>query len=464
MPSYKEESFLVVHPGSCHTLFSLGVRDSLSPPQFRIPSVVYRDTVGEFSVLACEGSEPVYPIVAQRIVHVDAFNYLLKVILQSILSSNPLLTIAQVPLLIVCPANAWLRVSLEIVTKYVFEVLEFSAFNTIDAAVAATIAVGAGPSALVINVGKDSFLATPVVASRSIRSATITAKGDGGDALLQCIKRLLPRLTLPQIEAFKALGIYQVLSHRHAGFYSMADLADPVANEESEDVDDDFNVARLVAESGDSAAAIAAAVDDAAHHAKPNHELEQNSFVYEGTRISIGKERFQGTDELVDTWARAAYTALSRIPNMDRRQECYENVVCVGGTFHVPGLKEALVARMTSLYVSGHAIAAATGAKSSAQQAQRAIAAYQLTDDAMPDTGLATGQVPTAVRLAKFPDYFSEWKKPKHCGGLWNEAYFLGAEIYAKQIFTNANHGRELFVDSDMYREKGPQSVWAVAM
>lgn len=464
MPSYKEESFLVVHPGSCHTLFSLGVRDSLSPPQFRIPSIVYRDASGDFSVQPRQGCDSVYPIVAQRIVDVDAFNYLLKVILQSILASNPLLTIAQVPLLIVCPADAWLRVSLEMVTKYVFEVLEFSAFNTIDAAVAATIAVGAGPSALVVNVGRDTFLATPVVASRSIRLATYTANGQGGEALLQNIKRLLPRLSAQQIEAFKALGIYQVLSHRHAGFYSMADLADPVPNDETTDMDDDFNVARLVAESGDSAAAIAAAVDDAAAHAKPNHELEQNSFMYEDSRITIGKERFQGTDDLVDAWARAAYTALSRIPNMDRRQECYDNVVCVGGTFCIPGLKDALVARMTALYVSAHAIAAAQGAKGSAQQAQRAIAAYQLTDDVMPDTGQATGQVPTAVRLAKFPDYFSEWKKPKHKGGLWDEAYFLGAEIYAKQIFTNANHGRELFVDSDMYREKGPQSIWAVAM
>lgn len=43
---------------------------------------------------------------------------------------------------------------------------------------------------------------------------------------------------------------------------------------------------------------------------------------------------------------------------------------------------------------------------------------------------------------------------------------FLGGEIYAKQIFSGGSHhhNKELFIGSEMYEERGPQSIWDVSI
>lgn len=93
-----------------------------------------------------------------------------------------------------------------------------------------------------------------------------------------------------------------------------------------------------------------------------------------------------------------------------------------------------------------------------------AIVAYQQAEELNESNGESNfilSQVPTAIRTAKHPDYFPEWKQPKEKGGSWEDVYFLGAEIYAKQIFGgNSNQGGELFLDADGYEERGPQGIW----
>ena len=60
----------------------------------------------------------------------------------------------------------------------------------------------------------------------------------------------------------------------------------------------------------------------------------------------------------------------------------------------------------------------------------------------------------------KYPDYFPEWKN-KGKSGSWHDVYFL-VKFIVKQIYSGSSHhhGKELFVGSDMYEERGPQSIW----
>lgn len=138
MPLYKEECFLVVQPGSEFTIFSFGLQDSLAPPQYKIPSIVYQDpTTKQYKAT---NDEPnlleIRPIHLSKIVNLDAFNYLLKVILQSVISKNPIITINQIPLLLIKPSLTWSRSQIEYITKYVIESLEFTAFNVVDISLA----------------------------------------------------------------------------------------------------------------------------------------------------------------------------------------------------------------------------------------------------------------------------------------------------------------------------------------
>ena len=153
MPLYKEDNFLIIYPSSRFTVFSFGLSDSLSPPQFKIPSVVYRNTTtNEFQSTSNDQTTEIYPIVQNKIVNLDAFNHLLKIILQSIINDHPTVTINQIPMLLIIPSLTWSRNSLEYITKYVIESLEITAFNIVDLSLAATFGAGQLTSSTVVYV------------------------------------------------------------------------------------------------------------------------------------------------------------------------------------------------------------------------------------------------------------------------------------------------------------------------
>ena len=77
-----------------------GLSDTLSPPQFKIPSIVYQDSITkqyQATNNSENATEEIYPIIESKIVNLDAFNYLLKIILQSVIANHPTITINQIP-------------------------------------------------------------------------------------------------------------------------------------------------------------------------------------------------------------------------------------------------------------------------------------------------------------------------------------------------------------------------------
>lgn len=456
MPLYKEECFLVVQPGSEFTIFSFGLQDSLAPPQYKIPSIVYQDpTTKQYKAT---NDEPnlleIRPIHLSKIVNLDAFNYLLKVILQSVISKNPIITINQIPLLLIKPSLTWSRSQIEYITKYVIESLEFTAFNVVDISLASTFGVGSTTSSVVVNVGKDYIQVVPVLGYQAIKFSGRYLTGAGGSTINQDLQKLLPEFTESQIEDLKVSGIYEVLNTHESSFYSLADL-NKTGNDEEQ-----FDVAKLVAD-GDIAKL--EGEEEEEEEKKSNHELGTNFFIDSKTseKVSVGKERFQGSTTLVKLISDTVYNSLSNIPDSEKRQECYDNLIFIGSTFKIPGLKEAILLKLSQDYL----VKEPTSGRSKASDSNgvnSAILAYQQAEEMTDTEGSSNlAQVPNSVKLAKYPEYFPEWKKPKERGGSWEDVSFLGGEIYAKQIFSNnSNHGRELFVDSDVYEESGPQSIW----
>lgn len=483
MPLFRESSFLVVHPGSQHTIFSFGLQDSLSPPQYKIPSVVFQDpNTKEYKSKKedeDDNSIEIHPIKRSNIVDLDGFNYLLKIILQSVINNNPIVTINQIPLLLVVPSLTWSRANIEYITKYVIESLEFTAFNIIDLAIAANFGIGSSSTSCVINVGYESCQILPVIGYQAIKYAGAHLQGIGGKTIDDEVKNLLPELSDNQIEALKTSGIFEALNEHNSTFYSMTELNTIGDNNDSEE---EFDVAKLVTEQNgiDKQTKEAKEVkegedeekdkkeDEEQEEEKTNNELEKNFFLDPDTKekIFVGKERFQGTSNFIAKIAEAIHESLLAIPDLEKRQECYDNLIFVGSTFKIPGLKQALLIKLSTEYLVRTPGESAENDETSIVNS--AIAAYQQAEelkDSNGESNFILSQVPTSIKAARHPDYFPEWKQPKEKGGSWEDVYFLGAEIYAKQIFGgNSNQGGELFVDSDVYEEMGPQGIWNVTI
>lgn len=455
MPLFREENFLIIHAGSEETLFLFGLQDTLFPPQYKIPTVVYLDkSTNEYHFTNTGDLEEIHPIQLSRIVDVEALQALIKFILQTIIARHPILTINQVPLLLIVPSNSYSRLTVELITKFVFENLELTAFNIFDLSVAASYGIGATSSALVVNIGHEATQIVPVVGGTTIKFAS-KRLNVGGKTIDDALKGLLPRLTAPQITALKRSAIFEVLHEDQNAFYSLDDLA--AKSEEGE-----FDVAKIVVEGENG---IVPGGSPEGSESKKNSEIQSNSFMFGDQKILVEKERFMGTNELINAISEGIYESLKLVPDLEKRHECYDNIVIVGGTSNIAGLKQAIVLKLNQNYLNRPP----TGKKAKGEPAavNSAIAAYQLTDETG-DGSTEHGGNPkllTSIKLAKFPEYFPEWKEPKFKGGSWADVYVLGGEIYAKQIFGgNSNHGGDSFIDTDIYEERGPQAIWDVCL
>jgi actin-related protein 9 len=456
MPLYKEDHYLTVHPGSEWTLFSFGLQDSLAPPQFKIPTRVYQDShTKEYKATYKSDFIEINPIKAGKIIDLDGFNYLLTIILQSVISKNPILTINQIPLLLIVPTLTWSRMQIEYITKFVMESLELTAFNIIDLSLASTFGIGSIANSLVVNVGHENVQIVPILGFQTVRFASKYIAGIGGKTIDEQIKKTLPNLTEQQIIDFKSSGIFEVMNDQKTeAFYNNAELKTHPSKPDEED--DDFDVAKIVTEIDSENGK----QNQEEKPVAPNNELEKNYFIDSKTneKIWIGKERFQGTIELIQVIIDAIYKCLSLIPDIEKRQECYDNLILVGSTFKIPGLKQQLVLKLAEKYL----VTEFEENTDKSNGINSTIAAYQQAEELNETEASNLPQVPHSIKLAKYPEYFPEWKKPKDLiKSSWNDVYFLGAQIYAKQIFSsNSNHGKDLFVDSDVYEERGPQSIW----
>ncbi|CCG22068.1 Arp9 protein [Candida orthopsilosis Co 90-125] len=459
MPLYKEDNFLIIQPGSEYTLFTFGLKDSLSPPQFRIPTVVYKEQdTNQYLSTPSDNTTEINPIKLGKIVDLDAFNALIQIVLSSVIQQHPILTINQIPLLIIVPSLAWSRRQLEYVTKFVFETLEITAFNILDLSLGATFSFASTVNSIVVNIADDNVQIVPVIGYQSVKFAGEYIPGKGGITLDEELKIKFPNFTPQQIEDLKFSGIFEFLLE---GEESIGDI-NPDADMDTEDPSE-FDVAKVLTDDNGQQKE---EVDET--QVKSNKELEKNYFIDSSTqeKVWVGKERFTTDSKLIGIVASGIYKTLLRINDLDKRQDCYDNIILVGSSVQVPGLKQKIYAYLLHNYLVKEPVTT-NGAANTQNNINSAIAKYQQTDDAQEgDSQSAMSQVPYRIRFTKIPDYFPEWKKPKEKGGSWHDCFFLGGEIYAKQIFSGGSHhhNKELFIGSEMYEERGPQSIWDVSI
>lgn len=456
MPLYREEYFLIVHAGSAETLFLFGLRDSLTPPQYKIPTAVYLDTAtNKYHLTNTTGAyKEVRPIRALRIVDIAAFQALLKFIMQTIIEKHPVVTINLVPLLLVVPSLSYSRDAVEAMTKYVFEVLELTAFNIVDLAAAASFGLGCTASSVVVNVGHEATQIMPVINGSALKYVGVFLPV-GGRSIDAELATLLPHLAPAQLEALKRSRMFEVLNDHQDSFYTMADL-----NESLNDVAD-FDVAKVLT------LTVETQEREPGEDEKPNSELQTNSFVdpETGNAIFVGKERFQGTLRLIAVLTEEIYRCVERVPDLEKRQECYDNIIFTGHTTDIAGFKQAVIIKLNEDYLAKPQVSKKKNRNDVGVNS--AIAAYQLIEEPLdgPAEHSKLLQVPSLIKMAKVPDYFPDWKVPKEVGGAWADVYMLGAQIYAKQIYaTNSNHGGDSFLDTEIYEEHGPQAIWDVCL
>lgn len=362
-------------------------------------------------------------------------------------------------------SEPWSRLQVEGITQYVFEHLRIPAFATLSTALSAAFAYGV-QDALVIDIGKDKTEITPIVEYTPVTLSQTTIPY-GGSAINKALASVLPDLSAGQIEALKKSDIFEVLSEDAAktSWFGINGTGDAPDSKEDDGVVD---VAAIVT-SGRTREILAQREkdkesgrnsDSAAQ--KANEDREFNTFTDdEGKVIQVGKERFQGTSELVEKITLGVGEVLKHLDETSSRQECWDNIIIIGRGSSVKGLKEAILFSLQSRYVisrptmgselpsmfntSGYNTPTGAATPSYIQQQQQPHLRG----------GQGHGQIPVQIKAAKTLDYFPEWKSYG-----WEEASFLGAQIAAKQIFSGSVEGT--YVSRSDYNEVGPAAIWDI--
>lgn len=467
-PSFKDDAHLIILPGSLHTLVRFGLEDAITPPTYSIPTKVYRNPNqdGCFQATAPVGSEgdpesyAVYPIVRGEIVNVDALNFLFKCVLRSVLKDNPLVLLDSITFTLIQSSSRWSPVALEMITNYAFETLQLAAFAVVPAALCSLFAHGSFSSACVIDVGYEKCEISPIV-DFQVFAPAVTYLEEGGKSINKRLHELLPELSDDQIESLKRSPIFECLSEEQAkgSYFGVAGLLDDVKAKNPEDegvldiasiVTSEKSTREILEEKEREKRGKSQKKKGKTEDEKSNSERENNQFVdNEGNVITVGKERFQGSGRLIENLSHAIFRALSKVPDMKKREECYENLVICGKTSSIKGFKEELLVQLYSKFVAGADIEEYEKRR---KERIRQGASFRNEAAGLMDE-LQLAQAPKRVRVIPKPDYFSAWKKAG-----FEDCAFLGGEILCRQIFGGSGDN-ELYLSKEEYYDKGPMLI-----
>lgn len=369
----------------------------------------------------------IYPISKGRITNIQAFNFFLKLIYKSILAKHP--TVTNIPFLLLS-SSGWSRLDIESITQYVFESMELNAFTIIPSSLATIYAYGAQSTGIVVDIGYDKTEITPVV-DYGVFNYTKKILDIGGNDINANLSKLLPNLSEGQIEILKKSNIYEILNDedKQNSFFGKDGLKN---DDESE-----FDVAAIV--TSGRTREILEEREKKGKDQIPNSQLEKNFFIdEENNEVTVGKERFKGSERLIKEISKGIYESLSKIVDLNKRQEAWDHILVVGKTTKIKGFLEALNTELVEEYLIGKEL-----------QENPAQIAFQTTTT----PSLVFNQVPNSIKLGKMPEYFPEWKKAGYA-----DSYFLGGQIVSKQIF--GTHNENFFVTRQSYNDKGPLAIW----
>ncbi|TID28964.1 hypothetical protein CANINC_002232 [Pichia inconspicua] len=466
VPGYKDDSYMIIQPGSQHTLVTFGLQDPLEVPSHSIATVVYQNQEDKsFSLQDSAESKPIYPIVQGEIVDNEAFMFFIHSTVTSVINDrNNALTepgenedgtpstrvteefgLEHVNLLLVQTSGQWNPLYVESIVTYAFETMNIHSISIIPLELCASFSFGSLANALVIDLGYEKTEITPMIDYQVFSPGKKIVK-KGGNSINKVLSKLLPHLTESQIEELKKSHIFECLSEEDAknSFFGMEGLIENLEDKNKED-DGVLDIAAIVTSDKPTREILEDSKKNKKHvETRPNSELETNTFVdSNGNEITVGKERFQGCNDLIDSIVFNIYHALKKVPDLKKRQDCYDNIIICGQTSKIKGLKEKIIFHLFSNYV--------VISDNKLLQPQS-----QFRNDVRPIDDTSILQVPRHLKLVPKVEYFSEWKKHG-----FENCSFLGAEILSKQVFNSSN---EFSLSKEVFSEKGPSAIWESAL
>lgn len=453
MAPLRQDSYLIIYPGSTRTLVQFGIgEDTLQPPTISIPTKVYRDANGSFT--SKETEDVVFPIEDGSIVDIDAFQYLLKLIYKSVLKQqsedSPIAwdtTLSNIPFLLISH-HSWTQFQEELLCRHVFESMKLNHFAILPSSLASSFAFGSLQNCIVLDIGKQHTDVIPIMDYTPLTCFTRQIPV-GGDLINEHLSDVLPNLSKSQIEDLKRSDIYEILPQ---------DILDRYGVNKKDDDDGALDVAAIVTSGRDTREILEERENSKTHEKKENSELESNTFFdSNGNSITVGRQRFTGYEELISKISKATGEVMNQIDDIPKLKSMWENVIIVGGTTHIKGFREALLAQL----LSDHIVT-----EPEEERLQREEEEKKKNSANQKKFGKVANlpslnqieyvQPPSIILTPKFPDYFPEWKKIG-----FTDVTFLGAQILTKQVFGHSN--TSFYVTREKYEELGPEAIWEVS-
>lgn len=396
-----------------------------------------------------------FPIKNGAIINQRAFHYFIKLVYKSV--ARPGYPTA----LIIASSSRWARSHIELLTQYVFESLHVPGFSLVPCGLASAFAF-ALQDALVIDVGLDKTEITPVLEFAVVNQAQRIIDL-GGSSINKELGKLLPDLTEQQIEDLKKSNIYEVLSEDDT---KNSWFGQQETNAKNPDEDGIIDVAAIVA-SGRTREILAERERQKGQPSdepeKSNMDREFNTFIdSDGKVIEVGKQRFHGTENLIERITLEVGRVVQNVDQVNRRQDLWDNLVILGRGSSVKGFKEALISSLNTRYLINRPTTYSELPSTFNTGHNTPSGGTPMYNGGSNNIHLANahqghGQSPTSIRSAKMPEYFSDWK-----GRGWEDAAFLGMEIAARPIFTGSVENT--FVSMNDYNEVGPTSIWDIGV
>lgn len=475
MVLHRIDNILIIYPRSKTTLVQFGLHDTFEVPDIEIPTVIYKDnTNNKYYPRGGENRVEIRPIEKGNIINLEAFLNFLRLIYASCLenrkSENPSgfeYSVNNIPLLLISNYK-WSQDVMESINHFVFEHLKMNGLMIIPSALCACYSMVSLQNCCIIDIGYEHTDIIPIV-DYSVIQHLSSSINYGGNYINKILSKKLPQLNELQIEDLKKSKIFEVLSDADKST-SAFDFS--ASGNGDEDNNDNFDIATIINSNKDTREFLSENEKKKKQGEKilPNSQLEYNTFIDSNQdEIKIGKQRFQGCDELINKISNRLGHVLRQIEDINKTNSVWENIIVIGNTSMINGFKEALINKL----IEDHLIVEPVMEKSAREQANYEANVSNNNDNQSNNNsignnkkrnkffgapflpGLEYLQGCNNIKLSKYPEYFPEWKKQGY-----GDISFLGGQIVSKQIFT---HSKDTFyITRAKYENLGPGSVWSV--
>lgn len=474
MAPFKLDNILIIYPKSETTLVQFGLNDeTFTVPEYEIPTKVYKSIDNDNKYYSTEEyrTSPLFPIRDGSIVNLPAFLQFLKLVYGSVLSkanndnqkaksgenytgNSPDLT--NIPVMIISQ-HSWSSLEQERITQFCFEHLQMNNLLLLQSSLATTYAQISQANSIVIDIGANHTDIIPIVDYMALNHLACKMKF-GGNHINDTLKKLLPQFDEETIEILKKSNIFEVVNDDMKKLHNIGILNGSKGDGEDDD-EGSLNVVDIVTSGRDTREILAERerMKHEKHKNVTNTDLEFNTFWdKDGKEITVGKERFQGCDDLIIKISDMVGFVMQSVQDQNKARSAWDNIIITGATSSIRGFKEGLLAQL----IKDHLVIEPEEEKNKREkEVLDSMPAYKRNRSKFMDSSFIPTveytQVPTVIKLAKYPEYFPNWKKHGYA-----EITFLGAQIVAKQVFT---HSRDiLYITREKYEESGPSCIWDI--